>query len=339
MTKESNNSQGDKPSKPTFRGEVAKSLASRRKRKENASQAKVARAAKEKKSSKEFWLVLAMLLTLTLLVIAVLLIPPSLIAVDLSAEGATDLDVLERVIEYRRTVLAVIVTAFGAWVGAGAAYFFGRENLREATNAILQSRGKTAMEKLRETSVREIPPLPLDWRPRIDWKLKQIDEVLCKKPDFWFIPVFDDDDGLVTVLDEEAFWRYLARKGKRRTESDGSTPSVKKKPDESTDGKAASGEHMSGPEATDKETESEEQDMLKKELSDLVTFVEEDPNLAKAFLDPFVKCTMEQSAADAYRRMQTEGRDVRLAIVLNDEGKATHFFTTTQVRRMLLDIV
>ena len=29
----------------------------------------------------------------------------------------------------------IILTAFGAWVGAGAAYFFGREILRESANS------------------------------------------------------------------------------------------------------------------------------------------------------------------------------------------------------------
>ena len=279
-----------------------------------------------------------MLLTLTLLVIAVLLIPPLFAPVDTSAIGATTLDVLEKVIEYRRTILAVIVTAFGAWVGAGAAYFFGRENLREATNAILQSRGKTAMEKLRETSVREIPPLPLDWRPRTTSKLWEIEEVLCDKPDFWFIPVFEKDD-LKAVLDEEVLWRYLASECKEEAKSPTPEASGEAKPEGQNKAEEAPHKKTADGTTEGKQGQSSKKGKLDEMLSGLVDYAKGDPDRAKAFLDIFVSCTMEESAADVYRRMQMEGRDVRLAIVKDNAGKATHFFTTIQVRRMLLDIV
>jgi hypothetical protein len=39
------------------------------------------------------------------------------------------------VVASRKDLLAIILGAFGAWIGAGAAYFFGRENLRTATES------------------------------------------------------------------------------------------------------------------------------------------------------------------------------------------------------------
>ena len=44
---------------------------------------------------------------------------------------------------YRKDVLSIIITAFGAWVGAGAAYFFGRENLRVAMDGLLAMRDES----------------------------------------------------------------------------------------------------------------------------------------------------------------------------------------------------
>jgi hypothetical protein len=41
-------------------------------------------------------------------------------------------------LDYRQSISATIIMAFGAWVGAGAAYFFGRENLRDTAQNMMQ---------------------------------------------------------------------------------------------------------------------------------------------------------------------------------------------------------
>jgi hypothetical protein len=38
-------------------------------------------------------------------------------------------------IEYYKWALTTLMGAFGAWIGAGAAYFFGRENLKESSES------------------------------------------------------------------------------------------------------------------------------------------------------------------------------------------------------------
>ena len=91
----------------------------------------------------EFLLVVVMLIALVLLVVGVLWIPVDPPDCDTTT---TFMDVLN----YRKSILAVIVTAFGAWVGAGAAYFFGRENLREASASLLAMREPSAKDRLRQ---------------------------------------------------------------------------------------------------------------------------------------------------------------------------------------------
>jgi hypothetical protein len=257
---------------------------------------------KRRFGSPEYRLVLYMLLTLFALVLAVLLIPP------VFAETTVDSEFLENLFEYRRTVLAVIITAFGAWVGAGAAYFFGRENLREATSKILEMSEPSAGERLRRTPVRDIPPRPLDWQPKKTTKLKDILERLRSRPEYWFIPIFNEDDSIVTVLEEEVFWRYLY--------------DVKEK------------EEGLGQKTLDEVTE----ELLARDLGTLISHAEADKRLKQEFHDIYVRCSMSQSAGDVYREMQLRERPVRLAIVLDDLGKPTHFFTTTEVRQLLLEI-
>jgi len=264
--------------------------------------------------SAEFWLVVIMLGVLFFLVVAVLFLPPFFLLVK-SEEGqqvvsVADKELLTQIFEYRKTILAVIITAFGAWVGAGAAYFFGRENLREATRTMLQMREPSAKERLRKTLVRDIPPKPLDWRPRPDTPLGKIRERLEKYPGYWFIPVFDKDAKLETVLEEEAFWRYIYDMSEHET----------KKPDAKTFGGAID-------------------ELMARPLSELIEHIEASHELKKEFHDIFVRCNLEQSAGDVYSKMNLSHRDIRLAIVFDETGKPTHFFTTTEVRRLLLDVV
>jgi hypothetical protein len=303
----------------------------------------------------EFWLVVIMLLVLSALVLAVLFSPPIVLDVESQDGQATvaveDRELVNDVFEYRRTILAVIITAFGAWVGAGAAYFFGRENLREATRNMLQMREPSAKDRLRKTPVREIPPLPLDWRPTEKAKLKEVHARLTERPDYWFIPVFDDKGGLVTVLEEEAFWRYLydiCGRSEIRKDADSSESKASSGPRSET---SISSDRTSAPTTMLESSEPEPTDellkktlgeaidtVLKRSLEDLVKHVKQDRSLRSEFYDIFVPCTMDQSAADVYRKMQLAHRDLRLAIVFDESGKPTHFFTTTEVRRLLLDI-
>jgi hypothetical protein len=94
----------------------------------------------------EFILVVVMLGILLVLVMSVLLIPtswkdPPVLPKNANAEQVLKyqqeiLAYQKSSYDYRKDVLSIILTAFGAWVGAGAAYFFGRESLRDANTLL-----------------------------------------------------------------------------------------------------------------------------------------------------------------------------------------------------------
>lgn len=225
----------------------------------------------------EFWLVVVLLITLTLLVAFVILVKQSWV-------GTSDkIDILT----WRKDVLAIIITAFGAWVGAGAAYFFGRENLRVAADSLLKMRDLSGKELLRTTSIKQIPPTPIDWTVTRTDTVASVQAELTAKPERWFVPVVKSDGTLDTVINEEAVWRFLLQPT--------SPP--------------ASGT-----------------------VADVMTFIAATPAL-KRFIDIHAVVSMETTVGAANDLM--DSRHVFLAIVTS-EGKPTHFFTTSEVRKLLL---
>ena len=225
----------------------------------------------------EFWLVVIMLGTLTLLVAGVLLVKEGWL-------GHSDkVDILT----WRKDVLAIIITAFGAWVGAGAAYFFGRENLRVAADSLLKMRDLSGKELLRNMSIKQIPPTPIDWTVKRDDTIESVRTELMAKPERWFVPVVKSDGTLDTVINEEAVWRFLL------------TPS--------------------SPPATGT-------------VGDLMAFIAANPAL-KRFIDIYAVVSIDTNVGAANDLM--DSRHVFLAIVTSD-GKPTHFFTTSEIRRLLL---
>jgi len=151
----------------------------------------------------EFVLIIVMLVVLAFLVFVVLWVP---VTGEDSSVTASDL------LDFRQSVLATIITAFGAWVGAGAAYYFGRENLREATQKMLEMREQSPIERLRQTLLREIQPRQVDWWVKIDEEVKEVMKKLKKEPERWFIPIINDDETLRNVLKDEAVFRYVIEK-------------------------------------------------------------------------------------------------------------------------------
>jgi hypothetical protein len=155
----------------------------------------------------EFWLVVVMLVALLILLWVLLLqqIPKpdvSLLTDDgkktITLAAITDYN--EKMLAHRKDMLSIIITAFGAWVGAGAAYFFGRENLRVAADSLLAMRDLSPRDRLRRTSIKQIPPTPIDWTVKKSTKLSEVKDALTQKPERWFVPVVKDDGTLETVI-------------------------------------------------------------------------------------------------------------------------------------------
>lgn len=240
-----------------------------------------------RRPSFEFWLVVVMLLILTTLVLGVLVVPHGWV-------GTSDkIDILS----WRKDVLAIIITAFGAWVGAGAAYFFGRENLRVAADSLLAMRDLSGKERLRRTSIKQIPPTPIDWSVKRSAKLSDVKKALVDRPERWFVPVIKEDGTLDTVVNEEALWRYLIDKA-----------------------------------PADTATPAEKAAFANATVDDLIKYVETTDTL-KRFTNIHAIASMETNVGAANDLM--DSRHVFLAIVTS-EGKPTHFFTTSEIRKLLL---
>lgn len=155
---------------------------------------------RELRLSAEFWLLAILLSSLVILVLVVLYSP--VIGNTASLDAKTVLD-------YRSSLLSILLTAFGAWIGAGAAYFFGRENVREAYEGIKALQQPSPLERLRSILVREVPPRPILWSAKRGDKISAIMDKLKKETAYWFIPILKDDGKIDTVIEEEAVWRYL----------------------------------------------------------------------------------------------------------------------------------
>ena len=245
----------------------------------------------------EFILVVVMLVVLVLLVVAVLAWPVAIPSGDTTAT-------LTNILDYRKGILSIIITAFGAWVGAGAAYFFGRENLREAASSLLAMRQESPADRLRRTTVREIPPRLIEWLVSVADTMSAVTEQLREKPSYWFIPIVDDKGLLETVIEEEAVWRL------RDLE-------------------------MSKPESLGKTVQELNEAFNSISVGVALEQMRETSGLQR-FKDTHVVATLDKSAADVYAAMQNQG--VNLAVILDDDGKPTHFFTTGDVRELLMRV-
>lgn len=201
----------------------------------------------------EFLLVLAMLAVLTILVALVLWAP-------VPARGVEKVDAMD-LLNYRKDILGIVLTAFGAWVGAGAAYFFGRENLREAAQSMLAMREPTSRQQLEQTAVREVPPRPIDWKVKTSDEMQTVVDKLKENPALWYVTITDDAGKLKTVVHEEAIWRF-------------------------TDSKLAEGTAYD--------------DVMQLNVSDFLDYIDANADLKKRVSDIYVAVTLDQSVASAY---------------------------------------
>lgn len=237
--------------------------------------------------SPEFLLVVVMLLVLLVLVVLVLWAPIPGMSTDSDATMALD---------YRKSILSVIITAFGAWVGAGAAYYFGRENLREASRSLLAMREPSPEERLRRTPIREVPPRAIDWTVKTTDTLETVVKKLKDEPVRWFIPITENDT-FKTIISEEAIWRFISDNVETGTKYD---------------------------------------DLKKEEISKVLESLDKPDNkeLKERSEGISVSASLDDSAAQINELMGK--KNVKLAIITDDKGKPAHFITTADVRKVLL---
>ena len=156
----------------------------------------------------EFLLVIIMLITLTIIVGFILLLP-----VDITSRERDSGEILKTVLDYRKDILSIVLTAFGAWVGAGAAYFFGKENLKESADSLLAlHRQSTGIDKLKGITIREITPRSIEKVFKADDTIKDVLTFFSQSNNNWFIVI--ESKGKYIIIQEEGFYHFIHKEFK-----------------------------------------------------------------------------------------------------------------------------
>lgn len=155
---------------------------------------------------------LAFSLVVTMLVILLLLIYFVISVATTPPPDGAKVDSKE-LLEFGKWSLSVLLGAFGAWIGAGAAYFFGRENLAESsrsTEAALKIQQETlrrprGKEKIRDLTLTSMNP---EFMFKPDQTRQDVLAALEKHGDYWWVPVLDKDGKriLEDVIHARVFW-------------------------------------------------------------------------------------------------------------------------------------
>jgi hypothetical protein len=113
--------------------------------------------------------------------------------------------------EYYKWCLSVLVGSFGAWIGAGAAYFFGKENLKESSASTeralkIQQGGGRTVERIKDLALTAINTAFLF---SLGDKVAKVREGLDAHRGYWFVPVLDGSNNgtIADVVHAQVFWK------------------------------------------------------------------------------------------------------------------------------------
>jgi CBS domain containing-hemolysin-like protein len=259
--------------------------------KDKKDEKKVTKKVKTKKikAISEYKLVLWMLSSLTLLLLLLIVIP--LIAPLIGKE-------LTEIIEYCKWIVPALLGAFGAWIGAGAAYFFGKENMmlnNESTQKALETQQK--MSKM-SALIKDINLTPFN--PHFLFNLNSLlNDVLSKldeNVDYWFVPILDTrKEKIIDIIHTEALWRYKVENPKNKTE----------------------------------------EELRKVNISDIIDFIMDKPPGQSSKLRGFYTIVkMDYKIEDVLNEMNRTGANV--GIVCNDNDKPTHCFSRKDLQSFMI---
>lgn len=153
----------------------------------------------------EFTLVLVMLGVLALLLIIMITLP-----LQAGKNGTTQTNT--EIIDYCKWVMTALLAAFGAWIGAGAAYFFGKANLVESSRST-EDALKIQKDFMRPRGVKYIKDINLtamntSFLFDLDKTFNDVNIELENNVGYWFVPVIDKKDGVLQdVIHSQIFWR------------------------------------------------------------------------------------------------------------------------------------
>jgi hypothetical protein len=118
------------------------------------------------------------------------------------------------VLEFGKWTISVLLGAFGAWIGAGAAYFFGRENLAESSRSTerameIQQQALGGLPKLERIRDLNLSAMNKEFMFKPASKKKEVIEKLelSNNKGYWWVPVLDKDgEGiLVDIINARVF--------------------------------------------------------------------------------------------------------------------------------------
>lgn len=264
----------------------------------------------------ELWLVGGFLLALFFLVSFIMWIPADWIT------GTYD-NTADEIIEFKDEMISILLTAFGAWIGAGAAYFFGRENLREAVSGIKTA--KASVDSiLRGTKVSDLPLRASKYRFRLTEKLEKAADYIRDNRDVWFFVLIDEEDKYVASIHEEEIWRMRTGLSDYFTGAHVDWDAVKGGPIwkalkaiATPAGKKLKVDEM--------KEENSNQPAGKPKKTDL-DLIKEKLEIAEVF-------KLEDTIQSADARLSKKSKKV--GIVVDNDRKPTGYFTTGDIRRAL----
>ncbi len=200
-----------------------------------------------------------------------------------------------------KDTLALAFGTFGAWIGAGAAYFFGRENMRTATDSLIRMSGHTPTEILAKTTLREMNPRQIPDKFHLDDKVKKLSEWFKKNVENYFVLIVDKDEKYQNTLNEEALYRFI----NNETETN-----ANKKYSEIRDA------------------------FNDKNIQDVIEYIKSQKKKELQTLVEYGIPLNEDTKASAANEI-LENQNKKLAIVVDAQNQPTGFITTSDIRRLL----
>jgi CBS domain-containing protein len=200
-----------------------------------------------------------------------------------------------------KDVMALTFGTFGTWIGAGAAYFFGRENMRTATDSLLRMSGRTPSEILAATTLRDMKPRAIPGTFSIDNGADKLIEWFNKNVESYFAVIVDNDGKYQNTLNEEAAYRFI-----------------------NYEAETQSGKTYSEIKETFKE----------KRVQDIIEFIKSQKTKEIQYLIEYAIPLSEETKASVANE-KLEKSDKRLAIVMDAQNRVTGYITTSDIRRLL----
>ena len=258
--------------------------------------------------SREFWLVIWFLILFFFVLLLVLMLPAYLITGQFSVEGT-------QVSDFKKELAALIIAAFGPWIAAGAAYFFGRENMRVALEQANAQMGRSPDAILRNTCVRDVERSKIEYIVKPTDKFSTVDEKLWQEPGRWFVVYVDEAGKYIAAIDDEDFLRLQAHPEHFPLGLDALKPTREQLEEISVEDALTA---IAGRKILKKKTpmgDGANKEALIKQLS-IALIV-----------------SLDTSLLDAEARLNDQNK--YLAIILDEEGRPNGYITTGDIRRVL----